>query len=147
MAAPRCRHRVVAKGAAGVAGDSGDDVRHLQGFNPEVRALLGRRGNRPNGRMPDGAAVSTRQPRYDKACKACGKFGHPEETCAALAMHVWVTPYMKGKLEEEVKLALDNWEKRNEKWIGKGRTISTILTNHIARTKMPIQQVEKEIDW
>ena len=101
--------------------------------------MLGRQGNRPNGRMPDDAAVSTRQPRYTKTCKACGKFGHPEETCAALAMHIWVTRYMNGKSDADIKIVLDNWEKRNEKWIGKGRTVSTMLTEHIARTSMPVK--------
>ena len=110
---------------------------------PNVRST----GDRSNGKMPDGAAVSTRQPRYTKTCKACGKFGHPEETCAALAMHIRVTRYMNGKSEENVKTVLDNWEKRNEKWIEKGPTVSTILTDHIARTKMPVQQVEEELDW
>ena len=89
--------------------------------------------------MPDGADISTRQLRYDKSCKACGKFGHPEETCAALAINIWIKRYMNGKSDEDVKLILDNWQERNKKWVGKGRTVSTILTEHMARTSMPLR--------
>ena len=96
--------------------------------------------------MPDGKAVATRQPRYEKNFKACGKFGHPEETCIALAIHNWVKNYMKGKSEEDMKIVLDNWLEKNKKWVGNGRLVSTIVADHMARTSIPIEQVEAEID-
>ena len=54
---------------------------------------------------------------------------------------------MDRKLDEDVKLVLDNWQERNKKGVGKGRMVSTILAEHMARTNMPVQQVEAEIDW
>ena len=109
--------------------------------------MMGRRAGRPNRQMPDGRNISTRELRYDKACKACGNFGHSEETCSALAINICSKRYMDKKLVDDVKLVLDNWQERNKKWVGKGRTVSTILTEHMARTNMPMQQVEAEIDW
>ena len=120
---------------------------HLQGYNPQVRAMMMRRTGRPNRNMPNGRSVSTRQSRYDTNCKAYGKCGHPEETCIALALHIWVKNHMEVKSEEDMKLVLDNWLERNKKWVRTNKLVSTIVAEHMARTNMPLEQVEAKIDW
>ena len=54
---------------------------------------------------------------------------------------------MEGKSEEDMKLILDNWLERNEKWIGTNRLVSIIVAEHMTQTNMPIIQVEAEIYW
>ena len=67
-------------------------------------------------------------------------------------MHCFVNTYLcqkvqGGESEEDTKVVLDNWLERNKRWVGNGRSVSTIVAEHMARTCMPIEQVEVEIDW
>ena len=77
--------------------------------------------------MPDGRSIATRQTRFDKNYNACGHVGHPEETRIVLAIHIWVKKCMTGKSEEDMKVVLDNWLEKNKKWVGNGRSVSTIF--------------------
>ena len=46
-----------------------------------------------------------------------------------------------------MKLVLDNWLEKKNKWVGNDRTVSTIVAEHMAQKSMPLEQVEAEIDW
>ena len=121
---------------------------HIQGYCANAtRAPSTYRRTAPNP-----SSRQSRSPprnRYESACEACGKYGHPANRCDMLAMALFIQRYCKNRSNAELMKALEaHWIERNKPFLPRDdRTPRTILANYCAEFEYDEDKVDLEMDW
>ena len=122
---------------------------HIQGFtvNTTRTSSPSRRRSAPNPTARQSRNQTT--PRYQSACEACGKYGHPANRCDMLAMALFIQRYARDRSNAEVIKALEaQWVERNKPFLPRDdRMPRTILANYCAEFEFSEDMVDTEMDW
>jgi hypothetical protein len=122
---------------------------HIQGYvaNSTHTPTTPRRRSAPNPTSRRSRSP-TRQ-RYEGACEACGKYGHPANRCDMLAMALFIQRYARNRSNAELMKALEaHWIDRNKPFLPRDdRSPRTILANYCAEFKFGEDKVDMEMDW
>lgn len=121
---------------------------HIQGFVANTtRTTSPRRRSAPNPTARNSRSLNA--PRYQSACEACGKYGHPANRCDMLAMALFIQRYARDRSNAEVIKALEaQWVERNKPFLPRDdRTPRTILANYCAEFEFSEDMVDTEMDW
>ena len=122
---------------------------HIQGFV----ANIARSPAPPKRRSaPNPTARRSRSPnrqRYESACEACGKYGHPANRCDVLAMALFIQRYARNRSNADLMKALEtHWIKRNKPFLPRDdRSPWTSLANYCAEFEFAEDKVDSEMDW
>jgi hypothetical protein len=122
---------------------------HIQGFvaNATRTDTSQQRRSAPNPTAR--RSRSPNRPRYESACEACGKYGHPANRCDMLAMALFIQRYARNRSNAELMKALEaHWIERNKPFLPRDdRTPRTILANYCAEFEYAEDKVDSEMDW
>ena len=122
---------------------------HIQGFAAHATRSTAppRRRSAPNPTAR--RSRSPNRPRYESACEACGKYGHPANRCDMLAMALFIQRYARNRSNAELMKALEaQWVERNKPFLPRDdRSPRTILANYCAEFEYGEDKVDSEMDW
>ena len=122
---------------------------HIQGFvaNATRKDAPQRQRSAPN--PTSRRSRSPNRPRYEAACEACGKYGHPASRCDMLAMALFIQRYARNRSNADLMKALEaHWVERNKPFLPRDdRSPRTILANYCAEFEFPEDMVDIEMDW
>lgn len=132
-----------------ITNDTSHRPTHIQGFvaNATQANSTPRRRSAPNPTTR--RSRSPNKPRYEAACEACGKYGHPANRCDMLAMALFIQWYARNRSNAELMKAVEaHWVERNKPFLPRGdRTPRTILANYCAEFDFGEDKVDMEMDW
>ena len=123
---------------------------HVQGFTANTTrtpTVPARRRTAPNP-TSRGSRPQNRT-RYESACEACGKYGHPANRCDMLAMALFIQWYARKRSNAELMKALEaHWVERNKPFLPRDdHSPRTILANYCAEFEYGEDKVDMEMDW
>jgi len=98
-----------------ITNDTSHRPTHIQGFvaNATQANSTPRRRSAPNPTTR--RSRSPNKPRYEAACEACGKYGHPANRCDMLAMALFIQRYARNRSNAELMKAVEaDWVERNK---------------------------------
>ena len=122
---------------------------HIQGFVANATRTDASHRQRSAPNPTSRRSRSPNRQRYESACEACGKYGHPANRCNMLAMALFIQRYARNRSNAELMKALEAyWVERNKPFLPRDdRSPRTILANYCAEFEFAEDMVDMEMDW
>jgi hypothetical protein len=122
---------------------------HLQGYSANLTRTHPQSDTRRTPPNPVKRSTLPQRARYEGACEACGKYGHPAARCDMLAMALYLQRYSRDRNNAAtIKEAEERWLTRNKPFLPQdSRTPRTILANYCSELQFAEDKVDAELDW